>query len=265
MTDPEPPIDDDVVSAVLDGEATPDERALVEGSSAGRRRLSELRAAAEEVGRPVDPLTPATIDRLVGRALDAGPQPVRGDVAPLHRARAARRWGTAVAAAAAAVLVAGGIVAVARGIGSGSSSDSASSASDVTAMADAESADNATGTREQQSAESSTSGADDGTATAATPAQGDVVDLGTQADAESALRSLEQLGSGSPRSVLNEQQFAAADGTCTDALRTPDQAVTVVAVAVLPSGPATVLATAPGARWLVVDDASCAVLLDQPG
>jgi hypothetical protein len=264
MTDPEPPIDDDVVSAVLDGEATPDERALVEGSAAGRRRLADLRAVAEEVGRPVDPLPSATIDRLVGRALDAGPQSARGEVAPLHRARSARRWGAAVAAAAAAVLVAGGIVAVARELGGGSSSYDASSASDATAMADAESADSPGGPPDQQTAESSTSGANDGSATAA-PSDGDIVDLGTQADAESALRSLEQLGSGSDTAFRNAQQFVALAGACGDALATPDQTVAVVAVAVLPSGRATVLITSPGVpRWLVVDDASCSVLLEQP-
>jgi hypothetical protein len=263
MTDPEPPIDDDVVSAVLDGEATPDERALVEGSAAGRRRLAELRAVATQLGEPVDPLPLASIDRLVGRALDAGPQPVHREVAPLHRARPARRWGAAVAAAAAAVLVAGGIVAVARGVGSGSSSDSASSASDVTAMADAESADRATGTPDQQNEESSTSGAD-GTATAATPADGDIVDLGAQADAESALRSLQALDRSAEQNALSEQLFASRPSACATALTTSDQTAMVVAVTVLPSGPAAVLTTAPGARWLVVDDASCAVLLEQP-
>jgi hypothetical protein len=260
MTDPEPPIDDDVVSAVLDGEATPDERALVEGSAAGRRRLAELRAVATQLGEPVDPLPLASIDRLVGRALDAGPQPVHREVAPLHRARPARRWGAAVAAA---VLVAGGIVAVARGVGSGSSSDSASSASDVTAMADAESADRATGTPDQHNEESSTSGAD-GTATAATPADGDIVDLGAQADAESALRSLQALDRSAEQNALSEQLFASRPSACAAALTTSDQTAMVVAVTVLPSGPAAVLTTAPGARWLVVDDASCAVLLEQP-
>jgi hypothetical protein len=72
------PVDDDLVSAVLDGEATSGERALVEGSPEGRRRLEELRAAAAAV----PPLEGATADALIARALDAAPTPVTVESSP---------------------------------------------------------------------------------------------------------------------------------------------------------------------------------------
>src|SRR5690242_15956422 len=53
MTDPTPRPDDELVSAVLDGEATADERALVEADPASRQRLSELRAARDLVAAPI--------------------------------------------------------------------------------------------------------------------------------------------------------------------------------------------------------------------
>ncbi|HEY6533629.1 MAG TPA: hypothetical protein VIY72_15075, partial [Acidimicrobiales bacterium] len=114
MTEPVPPIDDELVSAVLDGEATPAERALVEGSPAGRRRLEQLRATAAAVGEPVEPLSPAVVDRLVGRALDENlrSEPA-STLSPMARP-SRRRWAPAVAAAAAAILAVGGIVALAR-------------------------------------------------------------------------------------------------------------------------------------------------------
>lgn len=53
MTDPTPRPDDELVSAVLDGEAALDERALVEGDPAARARLAELAAVRDRVAAPV--------------------------------------------------------------------------------------------------------------------------------------------------------------------------------------------------------------------
>lgn len=63
--------DDDIVSAVLDGVADADEVARVRDDPAVSARLSELRAAADAVGRPVRPLPSDVVDDLVARALAA--------------------------------------------------------------------------------------------------------------------------------------------------------------------------------------------------
>ena len=69
---------------MLDGEATPGERALVEGSVEGRARLAQLRAVAAAAAEPVAPLPSATVDALVGRALDAASTPTARTGRPLR-------------------------------------------------------------------------------------------------------------------------------------------------------------------------------------
>lgn len=62
---------DELVSAVLDGEADPDERARVEADPDLRRRLEELRSVRDLVAEPVTGLDDLTARRLRDRALDA--------------------------------------------------------------------------------------------------------------------------------------------------------------------------------------------------
>lgn len=68
-----PAPDDELVSAVLDGEASPDEVARVEGDPVLAERLRELRAVATAVAAPVAP-HPA-LDDLLGRALASADEP----------------------------------------------------------------------------------------------------------------------------------------------------------------------------------------------
>lgn len=71
MTDLPLDPDDELVSAVLDGAATPAERARVEGDPALTARLEQLRAVRDAVARPVAPLDEVTTRRLLDRALAA--------------------------------------------------------------------------------------------------------------------------------------------------------------------------------------------------
>jgi anti-sigma factor RsiW len=54
MTDPLPP-DDELVSAHLDGEATPEEASAVNASPAAQARRAELDAVRAAVGEPAVP------------------------------------------------------------------------------------------------------------------------------------------------------------------------------------------------------------------
>lgn len=98
--------EDDVVSAVLDGEATAEERDAVLGDPRLRARLRELeRLRSATADAP--PLAPSARDEILTRALDAAaitPSVGAGDELAGRRAEAARRR--------ARVLVAGAAVAV---------------------------------------------------------------------------------------------------------------------------------------------------------
>lgn len=105
----EPPIDDELVNAVLDGEADEATVARVREDPVLAARLTELRAAAAAVAEPVAPLTAEEVDQLVETALDAA-----GPRDELAQRRSRRGWQHPVArwAVAAAVLLvaAGGAV-----------------------------------------------------------------------------------------------------------------------------------------------------------
>lgn len=68
MTEPRRP-DDELVSAVLDGEATDEELARVQADPALGARLEEFAAVARAVGAPVEPVDAAGRDRTIARAL----------------------------------------------------------------------------------------------------------------------------------------------------------------------------------------------------
>jgi hypothetical protein len=69
MSDPILPPDDDLVSAVLDDEATPEERARVAADPRLQARLEELRAASAFVATPVEPPPAGAADRAVATAI----------------------------------------------------------------------------------------------------------------------------------------------------------------------------------------------------
>lgn len=107
----EPPIDDELVNAVLDGEADDATVARVREDPALAARLAELRAVAQAVAEPVTPLSPEAVDQLVATALEAA-----GPRDELAQRRSRRGWQNPVArwaVAAAVVLVAAGGAALA--------------------------------------------------------------------------------------------------------------------------------------------------------
>jgi hypothetical protein len=107
MTDPDLFSDDELVSAYLDGEATPDERARVENDPRLQRRLGELRAVSRAVGTPhFFPESPRR-DEIIARAVAAtAPAAAPGGlVVDLVAARRRRRVVVALSAAAAVLLV----------------------------------------------------------------------------------------------------------------------------------------------------------------
>lgn len=127
-------LDDEALSAVLDGEADAEESAHADACEACRARLGQLRDASVLVGTPVPAPDPARREAAIAAALGATDRVA--DVAPMRR-RTVPRW---LAAAAALVLAVVGISLVSsRG---GDDADMATSggddsATDMTATADA--------------------------------------------------------------------------------------------------------------------------------
>src|SRR5690349_6571253 len=118
MTEPTPRPDDELVSAVLDGEATADERARVEADPAARARLAELTTVRDRVAAPVTVPADAR-ERAISAALGAFDQASSPAAAPesgpatsgppdqlaARRARRSGSGGRYLAAAAAVVVV----------------------------------------------------------------------------------------------------------------------------------------------------------------
>jgi hypothetical protein len=113
-------LDDEAISAVLDGEGTVEEVAHVDACATCSARLGQLRDAALVVRTPVDPPTDAQRDAAIAAAL----APAVATVTPIRR-RSMPRWLPAVAAA---LVVLAGIGAVAswRGHDDGDRSPAAS-------------------------------------------------------------------------------------------------------------------------------------------
>ncbi|MET0738961.1 MAG: hypothetical protein ABW035_11845 [Acidimicrobiales bacterium] len=138
MTEPFRP-DDDLVSAVLDGEATEDERARVAADPVLAARLAEFAAAADQVAALVAPRAAADRDRAITAAVAERPR--RDDVVVAMRGphRRHSQHILAVAAAVLGVLLAAGFLIAQVGDDAGSGNDTAAIGSDDSAS-DAESA-----------------------------------------------------------------------------------------------------------------------------
>jgi hypothetical protein len=146
MTDAFRP-DDELVSAVLDGEATPDERARVQADPALSARLGEFAAVRDRVAEPLPPADETARERAVAAAKVAVRH--QAPVVPLRPRRDVPRF-LAVAAAVLVVLLGVGLlvdnVDLDRGGDSGSSDTAAGGADsagedDAAFDATAESAD----------------------------------------------------------------------------------------------------------------------------
>lgn len=141
MTEPFRP-DDDLVSAVLDGEATEAERAQVAADPVLSARLAEFADAAERVGAPVAAQAEAVRDRAIAAAVA---ERHRRDEVVVAMRRTHRRHNQrflAVAAAALLVLLAAGFLVAQLGDGDRSGSDTAASGSDDSATDAALESDN---------------------------------------------------------------------------------------------------------------------------
>lgn len=123
MTTHPDPRDDEIVSAVLDGEATEAERERVAADPALRARLDEFAAVRARVAAPVAALDELTARRLVTTAVESGPSgdaPAAGPsgAPPSHAHPWWRRSAGWVGSAAAVVAVVAGVSVLAGDLGS---------------------------------------------------------------------------------------------------------------------------------------------------
>jgi hypothetical protein len=117
----------ELASAYLDGEATADERARVEGDPALLAEVERLRRVRDAVAA-TSPAPPAQRDAAIAQALAAFDElqvdaPTPPNVVPMSSRRRARWMQGLTAAAAAVVLVLGGIVIANRGGGDDSADE----------------------------------------------------------------------------------------------------------------------------------------------
>ena len=236
--------DDELVSAVLDGEATAEEAARVRADPALSSRLVELQAARDHVREArVEPPSRADRDAAIAAAVRTAPT-------DLHERRRRRRRTVRIAAAAAAVVVLAGVIGVFV------ASSRRTSTSSTAALA-------------SQSPASST-------ASPSTPSP--THDLGafsTRQDLVDAVRrvSTSQAAAAVPapqsqtRSQDQDQaagstadEFGVAAGPCTSSR----SGVEFAGTAVLGGQPVVVLVVdGPTGRVLEVDDTSCGVVFSQ--
>lgn len=114
------PQDDELISAVLDGEATPEEVSRVESDPHLQDRLAAMRAAAEAVAQPVAPLDELSAARLRSSALAAwdggSAQEAETRTAEPGTGRPRGRSSTPWLAVAAAIIVMAGLVGIVGGL-----------------------------------------------------------------------------------------------------------------------------------------------------
>jgi hypothetical protein len=188
MTDLPTSPDDELVNAVLDDAATPEERAQVAADPSLTARLAELRRVRDAVASPVRPLDEVTARRLLDTALrSADPhgstaEPPGATLPASARRRDHRRREATLklVGIAAAVLLAALAVPVIGSLGGSGSDDSADETATV-AEADQSAGDDAAGSAAlAESADSAAEGSSDETFAS----ERGVVDLGTFPDVE---------------------------------------------------------------------------------
>ena len=233
---------DELLSAYLDGEATTDEAARVEGDPELQARLEELRGAAALVATPVESLSAARGDAMIEAAVAA-----QSTVAPVIDLARRRRLLT-VASIAAAVLVLGAIA-----IGVTRSRDSSKSTS-FTAVGAPLSA--SVPTREATGAGAG-AGAND---TSGPAAASSTVDLGDFAELDALLAAARQQSTTAPRAIAPADTAALACPPPTDAT------VTQVATARVNGQPVEVrfVTASDGTSAIEIIDATCGLLAYSP-
>lgn len=142
--------EDELVSAYLDGEATPAEIAEVERDDALLARVEQLRSVRDAVAAPVAPMPAELKDQMIGAALaaaDAGnPRRRAARIVPFHR-RHQTRLAVAAAVILLAAVVSAGLIAsrggddadMAAEAPAAEMADAGSSAADVAVPGEAES------------------------------------------------------------------------------------------------------------------------------
>lgn len=281
MTDGHHPPDDELVSAYLDGEATPAEVARVEAEPALRARAAELRKISQAVGA-VPPTSEAARARHLAVALqarDAGAS--AATVVDLDRARArrVRSWLLGAAAAVAAVVLAAGVLPTLL-----DDRDDAQTAAESDAADDREVDPRAATGLDGDAEDPSSGAASEGASPPAvgsspsTAAEGgplvDVPDLGsfaTHAELEAALAR--SLAGGAGTRAQQEGAFVSSSPACATAIDETDaevRALFAAATATLAGQPVEVLlfTTDPASsangplRLYLVEPATCAPIAD---
>jgi len=231
--------DDEVVSAVVDGEATAEEQARVEGDPVLAARAARFRQVRSALSAPVEPLPPEVAGRLLDTALaegeapagprsDDGPPVVTAPPIPLAPRRARRSaWvpGSAVAAAVIVVLAVVGIALLATA--GGDSKDTAARAPTADLDASTRNTEKAAsgGTNDDVSA-APTSTAPPATGGPSVPALGSFADQAalTRVLATVDLTTLEPAADSSPRGPAAGEPSQTAVDRCDQAIRAvPDQ------------------------------------------
>jgi hypothetical protein len=137
------PAHDELVSAHLDGESTPEEAERIAEDPLLRARLETFAQVRDAVAADVEPLTDADRDALLVRVMGAAMAPP--NVVSISRWQRVQRQVLTVAAAIIAVAFLGGAIAMLSGEGGGGDDDSAGSADSAEMAATTMAAESDTG------------------------------------------------------------------------------------------------------------------------
>jgi len=222
--------DDELVSAYLDGEATPAEVAEVEASDALLARVEELRAVRDAVAEPVVPLPAAQRDDMIGAALGVADAEdaarLEAKVVPLQRPQ------RLLLAMAAAVIVLAAVVGTGliASRGGDEHDDTAASVTDSVAGMAAEPADAAPAAEEEPMPEMDMGAADEAMAeefiAEEEPAAEAALDIAAaQAQAEVTDAEAEAIADELARLAADEAEAALADMEAAEALAAPTTTV----------------------------------------
>ncbi|HEX2384723.1 MAG TPA: hypothetical protein VHI95_18915 [Acidimicrobiales bacterium] len=248
--------DDEVVSAVLDGEATDEEVARVDADAALSARLAELRSARDAIAEPVQLPSARQRDAAITTAMAemaaVGSEPATTrQVVDLRQRRHRRALRVASIAAAVLILVAMvGAIAALSGRDNRQASNAAGQASSAAALPAAGAADSLA------------------SAAAGAPApSGPASELGSFQTPEGlvdAVRHLQQSSATFSQEEKSQRDTASAAPSAAEGSCQPRADATFVASALLSGQPVIVIVSGrPGQQTVEVDDVNCTVLFTQ--